>query len=234
MHCVECPGPTPNTDATSVDVGVAGRSAFAEYERRVAKRETELSERWGEGFTAKVVRALTNEPQSTRAWSIGAAGEEKLAREPATVAGIWVLNDRRVPGTKGNIDHVVISPGGVFVVDAKNHKGVIAIRNRGGLLRPDHRLTVGGRDCSSMADKMEWQLEAVRAALHDNVPAPPIAGVLCFLGAEWPLVGAPREFRGVRLESHRSLKRLVAEAPMMDEARVDQIARALAVALPSK
>src|SRR4051812_38147609 len=79
MHCVECPKPRTAPDAAEVDRGVGGRSARAEYERRTAKRNAAITERWGSGFAAKVVRAFTVERRSTRAWAIGAAGEEKLA-----------------------------------------------------------------------------------------------------------------------------------------------------------
>jgi Nuclease-related domain len=232
MHCIEC----PKSDATApeMDYGVAGRSARAEHERRSAKRETALTERWGTGFAAKVVRALSTEPQSTRAWAIGAAGEEKLAGELASVPGLQVLNDRRVRGTKGNLDHIVIAPAGVFVVDAKNHKGTVELRNRGWFLRPDYRLTVGGRDCSAMADKMGWQVEAVAAALADADPMPPVTPVLCFLEADWPLFGAPDEFRGVRLESHRSLKRLLVAKTVLDGIQISELAKVLTVALPAK
>ena len=232
MHCIDC----PKSDATSseMDYGVAGRSALAEYDRRFAKRETAITERWGTGFAAKVVRALSTEPQSTRAWAIGAAGEAKLARELASVQGLQVLNDRRVHGTKGNLDHIVIAPAGVFVVDAKNHKGKVELRNRGWFLRPDYRLTVGGRDCSAMADKMTWQVEAVTAAFTGADPMPPVTPVLCFLEADWPLIGAPDEFRGVRLESHRSLKRLLVAKTVLDSAQIAELAAVLAVALPTK
>ena len=84
-----------------------------------------------------VVLALNDEPRSTRAWAIGARGEEKLAE---ALDGFTVLHDRRVSGTRGNIDHVVVAPAGVFVVDAKRYEGRIEIRNPGWLLRPDERL----------------------------------------------------------------------------------------------
>lgn len=232
MHCIEC----PQSDATTpeIDGGVAGRSARAEYNRRSAKRETAITERWGTGFAAKVVRALSAEPQSTRAWAIGAAGEEKLALELASVPDLQVLNDRRVRGTKGNLDHIVIAPAGVFVVDAKNHKGTVELRNRGWFLRPDYRLTVGGRDCSAMADRMSWQVEAVTAALADADPMPPVTPVLCFVQADWRLFGAPDEFRGVRLESHRSLKRLLVSTAVLDDIRISELAAVLSATLPAK
>ena len=81
MRCIECP--KLDASAPEIDHGIAGRSARTEYDRRAAKREASITERWGTGFAAKVVRALSTEPQSTRAWAIGAAGEEKLARELA-------------------------------------------------------------------------------------------------------------------------------------------------------
>ena len=67
-------------------------------------------------------------PSSTTwaAWAIGARGEEKLAE---ALDSSLALHDRRVPGTKGNLDHIVVAPAGVFVVDAKHLQGRIEIRN---------------------------------------------------------------------------------------------------------
>jgi hypothetical protein len=229
IHCVSCPtalGPVPEIDA-----GVAGRSARHEHERRAAKREAAVRGRWGDRIGG-VVLALSDEPQSTRAWAVGARGEEKLAE---ALDGFSVLHDRCVPGTRGNIDHVVIAPAGVFVVDAKRYEGRIEIRNHGWFLGPDERLHVGRRDCSALADGMAWQVAAVEKALlaAGVAPLPPVTPVLCFVDGDWPLISPPDVFRGVRLESTRSLrKRLVGEA--LDEAAVARLARILAAALPPK
>ncbi len=190
----------------------------------------------GRGLRLQVVRAVSVEPQLTRAWAIGAAGEEKLAAELDKVAGLRMLHHRRVAGTQGNIDHIVIAPAGVFVVDAKNNRGRIEIRDRGSFFRTDYRLTVAGRDCSAMADKMGWQVDAVRSALeaHGIDPLPPITPVLCFLSVEWPLLGAPESFRGVRLESHRSIKRLMTKSLLLTEPQSDHLLAELAEALPPK
>lgn len=239
IHCIECPGAStapPIADDTTppIEVGVAGRSARAEHDRREARRDAAITERWGTGLVSKIVRAVSDEPQSTRAWAIGAAGEEKLARELDGVPGLLMLHDRRVPGTKGNIDHIVIAPAGVFVIDAKNHHGRLEIRDRGGFFRVDYRLYVGGRDCSGMADGMGWQVEAVREALADPEDRLPVVPVLCFLNAEWPLFRAPEEFRGVRLESHKSLKRILAGDTVIDDQRAAKIAARLSTRLPPK
>jgi hypothetical protein len=55
------------------------------------------------------------------------------------------------PARGGNIDHLVIAPAGIFVVDAKHYDGLIQIRNRGWWFRPDYRLctSVGAIDPTS-------------------------------------------------------------------------------------
>lgn len=241
IHCIECPSspavePPPPPVTPAIDPGVAGRSARTEHDRRAAKRDARITERWGSGFVAKVIRAVTDEPQSTRAWAIGAAGEEKLVAELAKVPELRILNDRRVPGTRGNIDHIVIARAGVFVVDAKAHKGRIEIRDRGGLFRTDYRLTVGGRDCSSLADGMGWQVQAVLTVLRDHGadPAPAVTPVLCFLEVEWPLFRAPDSFHGVLIESTRSLARVLTSTTVLTVAQADELAALLAERLPAK
>jgi len=230
IHCVSCLT-TPDPEPPEIDAGVAGQSARQEHERRAAKRDAAVKERWGDRIGG-VVLALTDEPQSTRAWAVGARGEEKLAK---ALDGFSVLHDRRVPGTKGNLDHIVIAPAGVFVVDAKNYEGRIEIRNHGWFLRPDERLHVGRRECSALADKMGWQVTAVENVLlaAGVERLPPITPVLCFVDGDWPLIAPPDVFRGVRLEGPKSLrKRLGGE--VLDEAAVGQLTRILAWALPPR
>ena len=124
----------------------------------------------------------------------------------------------------------------MFVVDAKNNQGRIEIRDRGSFFRTDYRLTVAGRDCSAMADKMGWQVDAVTMALSTRGidPPPPVTPVLCFLSVEWPLLGAPDSFRGVRIESHRSLKRLLTKTAVLTEPQGDHLLVVLLDAFPPK
>jgi hypothetical protein len=71
----------------------------------------------------------------TRAWARGAAGERHVARllEPLVEYGWGVHHDLRVPGSKANIDHVVVGPPGIFAIDAKNYRGRLRL-SRDGLL----------------------------------------------------------------------------------------------------
>ena len=214
VWCLTCLPARDLQPEAPIDVGVAGASARREYERRVSSREAKVKERWGRRLGG-VILALNDEPQSTRAWARGSDGEQELAEALAELEGVRVFHDRRVPGTWGNIDHLVIAPAGVFVVDAKRYAGTIQVRDVGGLFKRDERLYVGGRDRSRLAEDMTWQLEAVERALrlvHAD-PMPPITPVLCFVRGDWPLFSPPEAFRSVRLEGTRSITKLVLSAP---------------------
>jgi hypothetical protein len=143
-----------------------------------------------------------------------------------------MLHDRRVPGTRGNIDHIAIAPAGGFVIDAKFYDGVIRIRNVGNIFRRDERLYVGSRDCSKLARNMAWQVEAVSTSLSQAgiAPVPPVVPVLCFVDGDWPWFGAPDAFEGVRLESERSIAKLFDAECVLDSEAIDQVARILAAA----
>jgi hypothetical protein len=236
MSCIECPAEARVPEVAPIDPGVAGHSVRATYDRLKARREAGLDARFGSGLVRKIVGILTVEPQSITAWGIGARGEELLGAALAAVPGLRVLHDRRVRDTKGNIDHIVVAPAGVFVVDAKHYEGLIEIRNRGWFFRPDWRLTVGRRDRSKVARAMAWQIEAVTAALVGGGidPLPPITPVLCFVDGSWPIFRPPDEFEGVRLESERSIVGLLNRSDVLDAPSIEGLTAILARALPPK
>jgi hypothetical protein len=216
-----------------IDSGSAGASAQREHDRRAANREARVRERFGRRFGG-VLLAIVDEPQSTRAWAKGAHGERKLAESLARLPNVIVLHDRSVPGTRGNIDHLVIAPAGLFVVDAKHYKGRLQIRDKGGLFRIDNRLYVGGRDCSSLAENLGWQVKAVQTRLESVEVAMSVTPVLCFVDVDWPLLFRPESYRGVRLESPKSLRKLITAMPALDAVAIDKLARILATGLPAK
>jgi len=67
------------------------------------------------------------------AWRRGAAGERRTARllDPLEREGWAVLHDLAVPGSRANIDHLVIGPGGVFVIDSKQYRGRLQLDSSG-------------------------------------------------------------------------------------------------------
>ena len=164
VRCVACPpaksgggGPPATQQASSeppvVDAGVAGSSARREYERRTAKDEERLRQKWGK--FGGIAVALSEEKQSTKAWATGAVGEERLGARLDSLASdsIAVLHDRRIPGTRANIDHIAITRAGIWVIDAKRYEGRPELKIEGSLLRPRiERVLVGGRDCTKLVD----------------------------------------------------------------------------------
>jgi len=203
-----------------------------EFQRRHGAREERIRARWGR--LGGLVLALTNDPSTTLAWQRGSLGESKLAASLGKLErqDIVILHDRRVPRTRGNIDHIVVAPAGVYVVDAKRYTGEVRVRDLSGLFgSPDRHLYVGRRDCSKLASGMVWQVDAVRAALseRDDVPVSP---VLCFIDAEWPLFSVPPTFQAVRLEGPRSLRKLVSQAGPLSQEEVIEIGIVLSHELP--
>lgn len=104
----------------------------------------------------------------------GAAGEAETAQAVAALSPGWtVLHDLRWPGRRlANVDHVVIGPGGIFVIDSKNWTG--RITTSGGVLRQNgynrEKAVAGAADAALAV--------AERAGLY----APFVHGVISFAG----------------------------------------------------
>jgi hypothetical protein len=83
---------------------------------------------------------------------------------------------------------------------------------------------------------MAWQVEAVTQAIAAGglEPRPPVIPVLCFVDSEWPLLWPPEEFQGVRLESKKSLKKLVTASQILDSSAIGRAHHVLAIAFPAK
>lgn len=137
-------------DYSQIQKGEAGQSAHEQYERLHARREARIDARFGR--FAGVAKFLSDDPQSIVAWKTGSIGERLLAKSLQENLGdtAILLNDRKVPKSKANIDHIVVASSGVWVVDANNYSGLIQRRDVGGLFKVDERLFVSGRDRSKI------------------------------------------------------------------------------------
>ena len=216
--------------ANAVDAGSPGASARREFERRKAKREERT--RTKHPKLGGLILALSDDPQSTRAWDTGALGEERLGNRLNELASdaLRVLHDRRIPGSRANIDHIAVAPTGVYVIDAKKYKGRPQLKIEGGFLRPRvERLLVGTRDCTKLVDGVLKQIDIVRGLVGDDLP---VHGVLCFVEADWPLIGGAFTTRGVEaLWPKRLYPKLNADGPLKAQS-VAEVHRRLASSLP--
>lgn len=146
----------------------------------------------------------------------GADGEARTARALSRLGRDWVvLHDVQWPGRRlANIDHVVVGPGGIFVIDTKNWAGRLTVE--GDVLRQDGRSRE--RTVAAAAD----------AALAVAELAPAYASlvrpVLCF-AREDKLSGSMRE---VMICSTSNVRRmLTSRPPVLDRARVKDVATRL-------
>ena len=228
VYCLSC-------DTTDFTPGVAGASARRENERRRDARETRI--RTDHPKLGGLILAVTKEPHSTSAWEIGAIGEEVLGeRLNALVSSsVRVLHDRRMPRSRANVDHLVVCPSGVFVIDAKRYKDARpSLRVEGGFFRPrTETLTVGGRDKTALADGVQKQIDAVVDVLDvPGLDRIPVTGMLCFVDADWPLFGGSFMVDGLHVLWPAKAADLIRKPGELDDATIERAYLALARALP--
>jgi Nuclease-related domain len=108
-----------------------------------------------------------------RAWQRGAAGERQTARllDRLGREGYVVFHDLAMPGSAANLDHLVVGPSGVFVIDSKQWSGQVD-QSRDGLIWHNHyRLD---RPLATI----RWQAETLGRLL-----GVPVAPLVCVHGA---------------------------------------------------
>lgn len=218
-----------------IDLGTPGGGARREHERRRAKREAAVRERHPR--TAGLRLKLQAPPASEAAWATGAKGEEELAghlarRCPSAI----VLHDRRMPGSRANIDHLAVAPSGVYVIDTKCLRGKIEVRKP---FFGDAQLVVAGRKRPELVAGLARQRDAVATALGPAASHLPIYACFCFInpagqagGGGVPLLRTLR-INGFELLVPRKLsKRLNAKGSLGTD-EMHEIATLLADAFPN-
>jgi hypothetical protein len=208
------------------DGGTPGASARREGARRRANRERRVRERHPR--IGNLLLALQDAPQHEQAWDRGASGEEAVAASLARRCGdnVLFLHDRRIPGSRANIDHIAVTATGVWVIDPKRYKGKVEVHKP---LFGEAKLTISGRDRSKLIDGLEKQVSLVRGVVGPDVE---VHGALCMVDAELPMLGT-LSFRGYPLLYPRGLaKRLNAAGPL-ERAKVRAVAEQLREHFPS-
>ena len=223
------PSPTPVLGAvgdiaaglvplTDEERGDPGASARAERVRRTTKREDRIKAKHKRFVNLRL--ALAEDPTSTKVWDQGAVGEERVGAwlEAARARGIEVLHDRAVPRSTANIDHLVIAPSGIWIVDAKRYlSGKLERRDVGGWRKTDWRLFVGSRDQTKLVTGVEKQVDLVRSALAGTDFADvPVHGALCFVEIELGWFPKPFKVRDVHVTWRKHLVEPMLQPEVLD------------------
>ncbi|MEU9837324.1 nuclease-related domain-containing protein [Streptosporangium sp. NPDC048047] len=187
----------------------AGASAWARYREEMARgRRRRVVVRvllaaaaaaavavlidWRVGLVAGLLVALADAVyrwrthEAVRTWRRGALGERRTARALRRLerAGHLVLHDRALPRGKANVDHLVVGPCGVFVVDSKNWNRDRRVTRRG---RYVHVGTTWG---DNVTKSVVYEARSVAAALRAALGAPvEVVPLLAVHGPHVPLRG---------------------------------------------
>ncbi len=112
--------------------------------------------------------------EQARTWQRGAQGERRTARllDRLTRDGFVVFHDLAMPGnTSANVDHLVIGPTGVFVIDSKQWTGQVHQGADGLVWHNHYRL-------DRTVDTVRWEAETVGRLLGTRT-----AALVCVHGA---------------------------------------------------
>jgi hypothetical protein len=155
--------------------------------------------------------------QHITAYGKGAQGERLTGRVLDELPGYFVLHDRKIPGSRANIDHIAIGPGGVFVVETKNYEGEVTVRG--------DDLLVAGRKCTDKVEQTWREAVNVQTVLAEHMArlAIDVVPILCVHGSQVPW----ETVQGVRLVGPRGLKKLIMKAkPVLTENDVSVLGEA--------
>ncbi|MFJ9523259.1 nuclease-related domain-containing protein [Kitasatospora sp. NPDC101801] len=150
-------------------------------------------------------------------WTKGAAGERRTAKllVPLQRDGWHALHDRSIPGSRANVDHLLIGPAGALMVDSKfwtSKKS--ALRVQGG------RLWYGRYDQTKTLQTAVWEAQQAARAL-----GVPVATIVAVHGATVP--GGVVMLEGATVVPASRLRHLVRNlSPVQgfDSARVQRLA----------
>jgi hypothetical protein len=111
--------------------------------------------------------------EQARTWQRGAGGERQTGRllDRLHRDGYQVLHDLAMPGTPANVDHLVVGPSGVFVIDSKQWRGSVHQSADGLVWHNHYRL-------DRTLATLRWQAETLGHLLGI-----PVAPLVCVHGA---------------------------------------------------
>jgi Nuclease-related domain len=140
------------------------------------------------------------------AWRQGAAGERRTARllAPLERHGWAIVHDLAVPGSRANLDHLVIGPGGVFAIDSKQYRGRLQLDAVGKLWHGRDPLVAALRAAS-------WETDQIAQVLPDSGMA--VVPIVAVHGAQVPWGKVVTD--GVPVVSARRLPSMLGQLPVV-------------------
>jgi hypothetical protein len=161
-------------------------------------------------------------PQHVTAWDTGGEGERLTAAalEPLRAEGFVVFHDRAIPMSVANVDHVIVGPSGVWVIETKHYKGRIRV-DRGDLVVAGHRRP-------GVVEEVEREGHAVARVVAPHGVKP----IIVVHRGEFQLLGWPN-LRGVPVVTPKeAVKRIRRGEVILTSDQIADIAAQIDRALP--
>jgi nuclease-like protein len=158
--------------------------------------------------------------EAARTWQRGAAGERRTARLLRRLArdGFVVFHDLAAPGnTRANVDHLVIGPSGVFVIDSKQWTGQVR-QGADGLAWHNHY------PLDRTLATVRWEAEAVSRMLGTRIHA-----LLCVHGAH--VDGSGLHAQGVAIVPASRLRDALGVDQVLSDNDVELLANTIRIRL---
>jgi hypothetical protein len=171
---------------------------------------------WLVGLVAAVLvgwRLRFRPSEQARSWQRGAQGERRTARllDLLTGDGFVVFHDLAVPGnTSANVDHLVIGPSGVFVIDSKQWTGSVQ-QSPDGLAWHNHY------QLDRTLETVRWEAETIGRLLGTRT-----AAVVCVHGAH--VHGGGLHAQGVAIVPAHLLRGALGYDRVLSDADVELLA----------
>jgi nuclease-like protein len=153
--------------------------------------------------------------EQARTWQRGAAGERHTARLLGRLArdgyGYVVFHDLAVPGnSRANVDHLVIGPTGVFIIDSKQWTGSVH-QGIDGLVWHNHY------PLDRTLETVRWEAQAISRVLGTR-----LAALLCVHGAH--VQGGGADAHGVAIVPAGRLRDALGQDRVLSDADVELLA----------
>src|SRR5215218_10208096 len=170
------------------------------------------------GFAGLAVAALVGwrlrfrPSEQARSWRRGAHGERRTARLLRRLArdGFVIFHDLAVPGGDANLDHLVIGPTGVFVIDSKQWTEQVYQTTDGLAWHNHYRL-------DRTLDTVRWEAETVSRLLGTRATT-----LVCVHGAQ--VHGGGGEAQGVAIMPAGRLRDALGQDRVLSDADVQLLA----------
>jgi hypothetical protein len=150
--------------------------------------------------------------EQARTWQRGAQGERRTARLLRRLArvGFVVFHDLAVPSVQANVDHLVIGPTGVFVIDSKQWTGNVHQGADGLVWHNHYRL-------DRTLETVRWEAETIGRMLGTRA-----AALLCVHGAH--VQGGGVDAQGVAIVPAQLLRSALGQDPVLSDVDVTVLA----------